>query len=361
MKFSAINFTCPGCGAPMVFSPATGKLKCEFCGREEAIDKTLGEVKEYDFRQALSHLSHQLPKHIDKTIICSKCGGSFTLTPYSVSANCPYCGTPAITDFVREIIPESLLPFQITQKEAKARLKKWIGSLWFAPSAFTKYFRDDSKLKGYYLPYWTYDSDTVTYYSGMRGDTYYVTVTRTVIRNGREERIQVQEPRINWTPVSGTVTLSFDDITIGANKTLSRAIIDSVGPWNTKSLKPFDEKYLSGFLTEEYTIGLDNGFEFAKAKMRSSIEHAIRRDIGGDQQQIHTVETQYHNITYKSVLFPLWTATFKWKEKVYRYAINAQTGKISGERPYSIAKIAGVVIIVMMIIAAAVYCDSLQR
>ena len=345
----------------MVFSPATGKLTCEFCGTEEAINKRLGEVKEYDFKEALAHLSHQPPKQIDKTIICNKCGGSFTLTPYSVSANCPYCGTPAITDFVREIVPESLLPFQITQKEAKERLKKWIGSLWFAPSAFSKYFRSDHKLKGYYLPYWTYDSDTVSYYNGLRGDTYYVTVTRTVTRNGRQERVQVQEPRINWTPKSGVVTLSFDDITVGANKTLSRAIIDSVGPWNTESLKPFDEKYLSGFLTEEYTIGLDNGFEFAKAKMAGSIEYAVRRDIGGDQQQIHSVDTRYNNVTYKSVLFPLWTATFKWKEKHYRYAINAQTGKISGERPYSIAKIVGVVIVVMLIIAAAVYYDSLQR
>ena len=345
----------------MVFSPASGKLKCEFCGRESPIDTTLSEIKEYNFKEALSKLSHQAAKYIDKTVTCKKCGSTFTLTPYSVSSNCPYCGTPAITEFVREIVPESLIPFQITQKEAKERFKKWIGSLWFAPSALAKYFQSDEKLKGYYLPYWTYDSDTVTHYSGMRGDTYYVTVTRTVIRNGREERIQVQEPRINWTPASGMVMLSFDDITVGANKTLTRAIIESVGPWNTQSLKPFDEKYLSGFQAEEYTIGLDNGFEYAKAKMRGAIEHAIRRDIGGDQQQIHSIDTQYNDTTYKSVLFPLWTADFKWKGKVYRYAINAQTGKISGERPYSITKIIIAVLIVALIIGGALYFDYLQR
>ena len=346
----------------MRFSPATGKLKCEFCGTESTIDASPdAEIREYNLDEALSRLSGEPAKHIDKTVICKKCGSSFTVTPYSISTNCPYCGTPAITDFVREIIPESLIPFMITEKEAKGRFRRWIGSLWFAPSAFTKYFKSDKRLKGYYLPYWTYDSDTVSYYRGMRGDTYYVTVTRTVVRNGREERIQVQEPRINWTPASGRVSLSFDDITVDANKTLSRTIIESVGPWNTESLKPFDEKYLSGFQAEEYTIGLDNGFEYAKVKMRSTIEYAIRRDIGGDQQKIDSVDTSYNNTTYKSVLFPLWVASFEWKGKIYRYAINAQTGKIGGERPYSIWKIVIAVSIVALIVAAAIYYDSLGK
>jgi len=345
----------------MKFSPATGKLKCEFCGMESAIEETMEKIEEYDFKSALRKLSDQRPQLMDKKIVCNKCGSGFTLTPYSISSNCPYCGTPAITDFVHEITPQSLLPFQITQKEAKERFKTWIGSLWFAPSAFTKYLNDGKKLQGYYLPYWTYDSNTVTRYRGQRGDTYYVTVTRTVVRNGRQQRIRVQEPRIRWTPASGSVSVTFDDITIGASKTISRTIINSVEPWDTGQLKTFDEKYLSGFEAEEYTIGLDNGFEFAKAKMRSVIERSIRRDIGGDQQQIHSVDTRYHNVTFKNVLFPLWTASFEWKDKIYNYAINAQTGKIAGERPYSILKIIFAVVTVALIVGGIVYYDQLQR
>ncbi len=328
---------------------------------ESAIEETMEKIEEYDFKSALRKLSDQRPQLMDKKIVCNKCGSGFTLTPYSISSNCPYCGTPAITDFVHEITPQSLLPFQITQKEAKERFKTWIGSLWFAPSAFTKYLNDGKKLQGYYLPYWTYDSNTVTRYRGQRGDTYYVTVTRTVVRNGRQQRIRVQEPRIRWTPASGSVSVTFDDITIGASKTISRTIINSVEPWDTGQLKTFDEKYLSGFEAEEYTIGLDNGFEFAKAKMRSVIERSIRRDIGGDQQQIHSVDTRYHNVTFKNVLFPLWTASFEWKDKIYNYAINAQTGKIAGERPYSILKIIFAVVTVALIAGGIVYYDQLQR
>lgn len=339
MKFSAINFTCPSCGAPQKFSPATGKLTCEFCSAQTAIDVLNQTINEYDFHEAISTLEAEKPKIITKEVSCKKCGGSFTLTPYSFSSNCPYCNTPAITDFIKEITPKSLIPFSITRKDAQIRFKKWVGSRWFAPNAFKKYLDGDRKLTGYYLPYWTYDSDTVTRYQGLRGDVYYVSVTKTVIENGRQRQVNVQEPRINWTTASGVVYVSFDDVTIGASKTISRAILDSLEPWHTSKLMPFNEKYLSGFEAEEYTIGLDNGFEFAKAKMSFKIERNVRQDIGGDKQQIHSINTQHNNITYKNVLFPVWTASFQWKNKTYNYAINAQTGKIVGERPYSITKI----------------------
>jgi len=238
--------------------------------------------------------------------------------------------------------------------------KKWVGSLWFAPTAFTKYLDGDNKLEGYYLPYWTYDSDTISPYRGLRGDIYYVTVTKTIVdREGRQRRVQVQEPRINWTPVSGTVYLSFDDMTVGASRTISRAILDSLGPWDTTTLIPFDEKYVSGFETEEYTVGLDNGFEYAKAKMAPKIKQQIKYEIGGDQQQIESIQTQYSNTTYKNVLFPIWVASFNWNSKEYNYAINAQTGKVSGERPYSIVKIISVVAVITILVGIVyIYGES---
>jgi len=340
MKFTAINFTCPSCGAPQKFSPATGKLTCEFCSTQVSIDTSTQSIVEYDFHEAISTLEAEESKIITKEVSCKKCGGSFTLTPYSFSSNCPYCGTPAITDFIQDITPKSLIPFSITRKAAQMRFTKWVGSRWFAPNAFKKYLDGDKKLTGYYLPYWTYDSDTVSQYQGLRGDVYYVTVTKSVVdNNGRQRQVRVQEPHIRWTSASGVVYVSFDDVTIGASKTISRAILDSLEPWHTRALLPFDEKYLSGFEAEEYTIGLDNGFEFAKAKMSFKIERNVREDIGGDQQQIQAINTQHNNITYKNVLFPVWTASFQWKNKTYNYAINAQTGKIVGERPYSVTKI----------------------
>jgi predicted RNA-binding Zn-ribbon protein involved in translation (DUF1610 family) len=358
VKFQALNFKCPNCGAPTKFSPAFGKLKCDFCSSIFPIEESVEEIKEFDYKIALEKLSKKHKEMHEKKVKCTNCGSVFNLSPYSVSTLCPFCGTPAIVDFVHDITPQSIIPFLLTQEKAKAHFRKWIGSLWFAPSALSKYFQDDKKLKGYYLPYWTYDSDTTTAYAGQRGDVYYVMVNRRVIENGKSRTIRTREPRIRWTPVSGRVGVSFDDVTIGATHTISRVIIDALAPWDTSELKIFDERYLSGFEAEEYTIGLDNGFEYAKAKMRVSIEGAIRSDIGGDQQQISSVSTAYDNVTYKNVLFPVWTATFAYKNKVYRYAINAQTGKISGEHPYSYVKIAFAVLGAMLVVGGLFYLNN---
>lgn len=361
MKFQSINFTCSSCGAPLRYTPATGSLTCEFCSSTEDIPLSSEEIKEYDFNQALEFLSNHKAKEITKEVQCSKCSATFELTPYSISTNCPYCDTPTITDFVKDITPKSLLTFSITEDEAKKRFKKWLGSLWFAPSALKNIIEGDKGLEGYYLPHWTYDSQTTSRYRGQRGDVYYVMVERTVVIDGRQRRVTQKEARIRWTPVEGVVRNAFDDITIGASKTISHTILDSLAPWDTTKLIPFDEKFLAGFKSEEYTIGLDNGFEFAQMKMDRVIRQTIKRDIGGDQQQISSLKTEYNNISYKNALFPIWTAEFKWKGKIYSYAINGQSGNITGERPYSLIKIFLLVGVILAILGTVVYIEKYHK
>ncbi|NKQ39960.1 MAG: primosomal protein N' (replication factor Y) - superfamily II helicase, partial [Sulfurovum sp.] len=233
MHFTPIHFTCDSCGAPLKFSPATGKLSCEFCNSSADIRPTDTIIQEYDLRSALTELEKNKPREISKEVSCSNCGNTFSLTPYSLSTNCPYCSTPAITGFINHITPESIIPFIITHKKAKQIFSKWIGSLWFAPNELKSMINKQKKLTGYYLPYWTYDASTTTAYRGQRGDIYYVTVTRRQIINGKERFIEVQEPRIRWSPASGKVERYFDDVTIEASLTLSRKILSALGIWDT--------------------------------------------------------------------------------------------------------------------------------
>jgi DNA-directed RNA polymerase subunit RPC12/RpoP len=362
MRFTPINYTCPGCGAPLKYSPLTETLRCEFCQREVPIEGSDAPIVEHDLHSALMTLDHAPNQEITKEITCPKCGSGFTLDPYAISANCPYCGTPAITEFVNDIKPESILPFRIQHKEAQKTFAGWIGSLWFAPNALKHLVDTDRSLTGYYIPYWTYDAQTSTDYNGQRGDIYYVTVSRRMMVNGREQVVEVQEPRIRWTPVAGRVRRFFDDVIIRASQSPSRQILDALEPWNTAELVPFDTRYLSGFDAEEYTVGLDNGFEMARVKMAGVIRTDIHRDIGGDQQQIGSMQTHYHSASYKNALFPVWMTHFEYKGKEYYYAINGQSGRITGERPYSYTKIvllAGTIL--ALLVVAAYFSDVGDR
>jgi hypothetical protein len=251
--------------------------------------------------------------------------------------------------------PESLLPFKINQKEAKDIFKEWVGNLWFAPASLKNIYDTDSSLKGVYLPYWTFDSQTTTVYEGYRGRVYHERVTRRVFINGREEYVEDLVERVEWTPVSGRVRLFFDDVLVGASKTLPRKLADSLEPWDLENLEAFDDRYLSGFESEVYQVAVDEGSEIAKNYMEHSILQAVRADIGGDRQQISNLKVYYDNNTYKYLLLPIWTAHFNYKNKEFRFAINARNGKIVGERPYSKIKIFLVILVVLSILGILFY------
>ena len=153
-----------------------------------------------------------------------------------------------------------------------------------------------------------------------------------------------QVQHINWTPVSGRVARFFDDVLVGASKSLPRQIIDQLEPWDLANLVPYNESYLSGFTSEYYQVNLDQGFDEAKRKMDNAIYRDIAFDIGGDQQRIDQFNTRHSNTTFKHCLLPVWSAAFRFKLKTYRFIINGRTGKVQGERPYSYWKITFAVI-----------------
>jgi hypothetical protein len=111
-------------------------------------------------------------------------------------------------------------------------------------------------------------------------------------------------------------------------------------PWDLGKLMPFRQEFLSGFVTETYQTSLKDGFTEAQGLMAPSIDNAIERDIGGDEQRIDTKKSEYSAVTFKHILLPVWLSAYAYGGKSYRFTVNAQTGEVSGERPYSIWKIA---------------------
>ena len=63
------------------------------------------------------------------------------------------------------ITPEGLIPFQITRQQAEAKFTQWLSSLWFAPGTL-KHESHLKQFQGVYRPYWTYDSHTMSNWSG---------------------------------------------------------------------------------------------------------------------------------------------------------------------------------------------------
>jgi hypothetical protein len=248
----------------------------------------------------------------------------------------------------RHIKPRALLPFLLDEAEARAAMTRWLGRLWFAPNGLEEFTRKGRRMQGIYVPYWTYDAPTRSAYRGQRGDAYWT--TQRYMDDGEMKTRRVQ--KIRWTSVSGRVARDFDDVLVLASRALPRDYTDALEPWDLDGLVPYRPDYVAGFRAEGYQVGLEEGWGEARRKIDAEIREDVRRDIGGDQQRIVSVDTEIGRVTFKHVLLPIWLAAYRFRGESYRFVVNARTGEVKGERPWSAWKIAVAVLLGLAAAAA---------
>lgn len=350
------EYPCEACGARVEFAPGTTVLRCPYCGHEQqvaAVD-TVVQEHSYDAWAALPPKPvAQLGTHV---LRCSKCGAQTESS--DLSDRCQFCGAPLVADAgaVAQIVPEAVVPFQVDRSGARDQVRTWVRSRWFAPSRLKKVGETES-LKGTYLPHWTFDASTETDYTGARGEHYWETETYTEMVDGQPQTRTREVMRTRWFPAAGHVARWFDDVLVPATQRLNPARVAALEPWSLEGALPYQPDYLAGYQTLRYDVEPDTGLGIAKDKMQRVIEQDCRSDIGGDEQQVHSMDTGYADVMFKLVLLPVWIAAYLYAGKTFQVMVNARTGEVVGERPYSAWKIAFAVLAALVVIAliAVVY------
>lgn len=347
------TFPCTGCGAKLSFAPGTRDLRCEFCGTANAIPEHDASIEELDFETYLLALEGKMEVEEVEEVRCDKCGAEQSMDGHLFAGHCTFCGAAIVSKSYasRRIRPKSIVPFQVNRERAAEAFRRWVKSLWLAPNDLKKYAQSDAGLTGVYLPYWTYDCNTASDYTGERGDDYYTTETHATRNASGQSVMQTRRVKhTRWTPAAGHVERFHDDVLVMATKTLPTSITDSVMRFDLKGLVPYQPEFVSGFQAEAYQVTLRDGFPVAKQSIDEAVRALIRRDIGGDQQRIHSASTRYSEVKFKHVLLPAWISAFRYRDKAYRFLINGQTGEVSGESPKSWWKIAFLALGVLLVL-----------
>ena len=361
---SESHYPCDACGADLRFAPGQSELVCDHCGHVQAIPAATGrgvaELHELDLAAALRADLPLADTAEVRLLRCPNCAAEIELHGADHATECPYCATPMVagTSAERHIKPQGLVPFVVTEAQARAALGDWLKGLWFAPGGLTEYARKGRRMTGVYSPFWTFDADTQSRYQGLRGDAYYETEWVTVTVDGKSRREQREVRKIRWSRVSGRVARFFDDVLILASQALPKNHTDALQPWDLSALVPYRPDYLAGFTAEGYTVQLAPAHEEAQARMSQVIASDIRRDIGGDEQRIEAVDTDWRDETCKHILLPIWTAAYKYRGRSFRFVVNGQTGRVQGERPYSAIKIALAVLAAAIAVGIVVYLNQ---
>lgn len=358
---AAAEKKCPGCGAALDFSAAVGKLKCPYCETEVDIPAVkveppkmkvgVGQVqKEGAAQENLLDFSK-----IEKTgnrdwgtatkiSSCKYCGAEVVMDVNDLSTTCAFCGSNHVTEAVDDsgtLSPGGVVPFKITQQEAAERFQKWIGAKLFAPNAAKKGSKPDA-FQGVYLPYWTFDAQTETDYTGRYG------------KDRRVKRGDHTETVTDWYKTAGHYSEFIDDQLICASKKHTESFLKQIEPFETGDNVVYSPEYLSGFLAERYTVPLEEGWAGAtkdiEAHLRSMVRNKIEKDNKADRSEINTFNVAFSQMTYKYLLLPIWFSSFTFNGNVFQFVVNGQTGKVGGKSPVSPIKVAIAVIIAIAVI-----------
>uniref|UniRef100_A0A7C4LNH9 Zinc ribbon domain-containing protein n=1 Tax=Schlesneria paludicola TaxID=360056 RepID=A0A7C4LNH9_9PLAN len=345
-------FPCPQCGADLEFHIGQQQLACPYCGGRQPIDLPPdAAIVEQDYEAVLSRLRQLKAQGADGSrlaageheIRCESCGANVLFQGTLTSRTCPYCASPLQRDQVHDAplrIPvDGVLPFLIPRERVAAQLRAWVRSLWFAPNDFQ---RDgvQGKFHGCYFPYYTFDSITYTRWTGERGDHYWVTV-----QDGKETK-RVRKTR--WTSCAGAFQRVFDDVLVLALKDDRLALLQRLEPWPLGKCQPYTPQLLAGLFSRTYDVPVEEGFAEARRQMEAAIVADIRRRIGGDEQRVTSWNTSHRAVTFKHILLPVWLMAYRYKGKLYRVTMNAATGEVQGERPWSWVKITVLVAVILL-------------
>ncbi|HEX8169846.1 MAG TPA: zinc ribbon domain-containing protein [Thermoanaerobaculia bacterium] len=342
------KFPCEGCGADLAWEPGATALRCAYCGFTKQVAAPAGDVREKPVDAAL-----RAPRDLGwgaerKVIACKRCGAHTTLDPLVAASACAFCGTNAVVEAPANasvVRPEGLLPFRITRDSALQSFRKWLQRLWLRPNDLKSASRVSS-MQGAYIPFWTFDAATDSYWTAEAGYYYYV-------GSGKN-----RQRRVRWEHASGTLQRFFDDVPVPASRGIDDSLCRGIEPYPTEALTPYDPSYLSGFLAEENAIDLPEALESAKERMRAEIRAACAREVPGDTQRNLDVATTFSALAYKNALLPIWIAAYDYKGRPYRFLVNGVTGKCTGTAPWSAIKVTLAILGVLMVVLFVLYLNG---
>ena len=321
---------CPNCGGVMVFDPASGMLKCPYC--DSVFDITPDEEDdENGLEQDL--FSAEFTDSTDwgtatRTIICKFCGGESVYDANTLATECPFCGSNQVMETDADsLAPFGVCTFKISKEKAASKFSEWIRKKLFCPSKAKKNCTPET-FRGVYVPLWTFDTDTISRFTARYG----------IDRTYRDSEGNMRHTT-DWYRVSGTHREFIDDHPVLASDRYDPALFEKLLPFDTAGNLLYKPEYMEGFAAEKYSIGLRAGWETAKTSikklLKKNITNRILRENGADHVDNLKFNTVFDNIKYKYLLAPLWISSFRYKDKVYNFMVNGETGKTAGKAPVS--------------------------
>ena len=330
---ATVSFKCANCGGELIFDPASGKYKCEYCislfSQQELDAMEPDESTEQKMQESLNDMDVKSGDAVIYT--CPSCGAEIITDATTAATFCYYCHNPVILSgrLDGEYLPDKIIPFEITKEEAIKKFLHFVGKKKFVPKAFFNK-KQIELISGVYFPYWNYNVEVESEMDGSARK----------VRSWTANDIRYTETKHYHISRKGVVSLSH--LSENALKKANAELAMGVLPYYFEKMKDFNMGYLSGFLAEKRDIEKENVKGRMESNAKKYAEIMMRDTIEGySGVSLDSSKVRFRHGKWLYCLLPVWTITYKGKDdKIYFYSMNGQTGEVCGELPIDKKKLA---------------------
>lgn len=334
---------CQACGAPRE-GPSRFCVACgtPFSATEEEIIS--GESG--------SHRS-AIPDHV---LQCKGCGAEVATSLDQRSFVCPFCDTNIVVEIPLtqgRQRPEFIIGFAITSQQAKEKFYTWLkDNAWFRPGDLAEQSIAE-KQRGVYLPFWHFSMFAQSTWAARIGEYWYRTETYTVKDSqGRSQTRTRQVRETEWFPLQGEHHRYYFGYLFPATRGISLQESRSIQPFQLSALVRFRPHFLAGWMAEEYSIDGNSASQKAIDEFRQRQQQEIAYFLPGDEQSGLNVNTQLTVNGSDLILLPVHVLSYRYRDKVFRFLVNGQTGQIAGEKPVSGSRIMILILVIICVLIA---------
>ena len=336
---SVAEYKCPCCDAGLVFSGDVQQLTCPYCDNTFELDAVIAfnetqepepETFTWDESKETQTWSEE-DQQTMQAFLCPSCGGEILTDANTAATFCPYCANPTILPgrVSGGLKPDGVIPFKTTKEDAKAAFLNLCKGKPLLPKFFTEE-QQLEKITGIYVPFWLYDC------SGQIDGSYKAT------RLHHWSDAHYNYTRTEHFLLNRSADGDFLGIPMDGSTKMDDTFMESIEPYDCSAEEPFEMVFLSGFLADKYDVESKQGESRIRQRVERSLEDLIQPTLVGYTTALPTrknINVSQSKVRY--VLMPVWLLNTRYRNKLYTFAMNGQTGKITGTLPICPKRTAG--------------------
>ena len=312
---------CPSCGCPL----EPDDHFCPACGTPHEV---------------IAQVTQPSPEpELKKYFHCETCGANVSIEAKELSYVCPFCDSTYVVQYSPDStgrqLPEFVIPFRVTPQQAMEKFRHWIRQNdWYRPGDLHA-SRIEDKLRGVYLPFWSFSMLAQSDWSATIGEYWYKTETYTTMENGKLVTKTRRVRETEWWPLRGRHHQYYSGYMVSASRGLKQTDADRIKPFSVLAAKRYEPYFLAGWAAEEYSVEIEEAQTICREAFYQWERSNVAAFLPGDTSREVAVQTEFSHENSDLYMLPIYLLTYRYQDQIYRFLVNGQNGTVAGDKPVS--------------------------